>query len=206
MIRVMVADDHPIVRHGLTRLINLEHDLTVVAEAEDGAAVIERLQRVPVDVIVLDLSLPHIRGLELVLLLRERHPDLRILVFSVQPEDRLSFHLIQAGVAGYLTKDRGVDSVIDAIRVVARGQTYLTDRLREQKNNPAPVTAPHEWLTSRERQVFDLLIQGLSVTAIAGELEISTSTTSNHLANVREKLGVEHNGEVLVYAARVGLL
>ncbi|MCB9797095.1 MAG: response regulator transcription factor [Alphaproteobacteria bacterium] len=208
MIRVLVADDHPIVRHGLRRLINLQSDMQVVGEAADGAEVIQLLEVCPCEVIVLDLSLPHIRGLELVHLIRERLPALRILVFSVQPEDILSLHLIEAGVAGYLSKDRGVEAVIEAIREVAAGRRYLTERLRELaygrlREDDRP---PHERLSLRERQVFDRLIQGMSVSAIANELEISASTASNHLSKVREKLGVEHNGEVLVYAARAGLL
>ena len=97
MIRVIIADDHPIVRHGLRRLLELEPDLKVVAEAADGAEVLELVSAVPCEVLVLDLSLPHIRGLELVHLLRERFPALRILVFSVQPEDVLTLHLLDAG-------------------------------------------------------------------------------------------------------------
>ncbi|MCB9794092.1 MAG: response regulator transcription factor [Alphaproteobacteria bacterium] len=208
MIRVLVADDHPIVRHGLRRLINLQADMDVVGEAADGSEVVRLLEVCACEVIVLDLSLPHIRGLELVHLIRERHPELRILVFSVQPEDTLSLHLLEAGVAGYLSKDRGVDAVVGAIREVAAGRRYLTPELRELafQRRGEQRQAPHEQLSLRERQVFDRLIQGMSVSAIAGELEISASTCSNHLSKVREKLGVNHNGEVLVYAARAGLL
>ncbi|MCB9759828.1 MAG: response regulator transcription factor [Alphaproteobacteria bacterium] len=208
MIRVLVADDHPIVRHGLRRLINLQDDMEVVGEAADGAEVVRLLEVCPCEVIVLDLSLPHLRGLELVYLIRERHPKLRILVFSVQPEDRLSLHLLEAGVAGYLNKDHGVDAVIEGIRTVAAGRRFLTERLQEllfQRRDEGE-QAPHERLSLRERQVFDRLVQGMSVSAIASELEISASTASNHLSRIRDKLGVEHNGEVLVYAARAGLL
>lgn len=208
MIRVLIADDHPIVRHGLRRLINLEPDLDVVGEAADGAEVVQLLEVLSFDVIVLDLSLPHIRGLELIHLIRERRPELRILVFSVQPEDVLSLHLLEAGVAGYLNKDHGVELVVTAIREVAGGGVFLSPRLRELafQRIEKQERVPHERLSTRERQVFDRLVQGMSVSAIAAELEISASTTSNHLAQIRVKLGVDHNGEVMVYAARVGLL
>ncbi len=208
MIRVLIADDHPIVRHGLRRLINLQPDMEVVAEAADGAELVQLLDVVDCSVVVLDLSLPHIRGLELVHLLRKEQPSTRILVFSVQPEDTLGLYLMDAGVAGYLSKDRGVEAVVDALRTVGAGQRFWTPQLQElDARRTGPKSGPpHEALSQREPQVFDLLIRGMSVTAIAGELEISTSTASNHLSRIREKLGVEHNGEVMVYAARAGLL
>lgn len=207
MTRVIIADDHPIVRHGLRRSLDLQADMQVVGEAADGAEVVELLDATPCDVLILDLSLPHIRGLELVHLLRERHPKVRILVFSVQPEDRMSVHLFEAGIQGYLSKDRGVEAVLDAVRRIASGRRFITERVAELLiDRSSDGAAPHEQLSRRERQVFDRLIQGMSVNAIAGELEISASTASNHLARIREKLGVEHNGQVLVYAARAGLV
>lgn len=207
MIRVMVADDHPIVRLGLRRMIELEPDLHVAAEARDGAEVIELLGRFTVDVLVLDLSLPHIRGLELIQLVHERHPSVRILIFTVQPEDLLSLHMLDAGADGYLNKDRHVDLLLTAIREVAAGRRYLSPALQQLcLDQRKAAIAPHERLSAREREVFHLLLSGMSVSAIAGELEISASTASNHLSHIREKLGVESNGEVLLYASRVGIL
>lgn len=208
MIRVFVADDHPLLRDGLRRVIELQADLTLVAEAEDGAALLERLEERPCDVLVLDLSLPYLRGLELVRAVTERHPGLRILVYSVQPEDRLSLHLLEAGVAGYLSKDRGADELVRAIRAVARGERYLSDALRrlaalDPMEDQRP---PHERLSVREVEVFQLLLRGLSVSDIATELEIQASTASNHMARIREKLGVSTNGEVMLYAFRAGLI
>ncbi|MEZ4450539.1 MAG: response regulator transcription factor [Nannocystaceae bacterium] len=207
MIRVIVADDHPIVRHGLGRLIDLEPDLTLVAEAADGAALLEVLGRQPCDVLVLDLSLPYLRGLELLAAIKERWPTLAVLVFSVHPEDNFSLYLMDAGAAGYLSKDRMIDHVLGAIRCVAAGRLYITDRLAElRQERGSDALAPHQRLSAREHQVFTLMIQGMNVSAIAAELEISASTASNHVSRIREKLGVESNGEILVYAARAGLL
>jgi two-component system invasion response regulator UvrY len=118
-------------------------------------------------------------------LIADKRPALKILIFLVRPEDSLSLCLLEADAAGYLSKENGVDGVLDAIRTIAAGRRYLSPR---------------------ERQVFDRLLQGMSVSAIAGELEVSASTASNHLSRIRDKLGVEHNGEVLVCAARAGLL
>jgi two-component system invasion response regulator UvrY len=207
MIRVLVADDHPIVRHGVCQLINLEPDLCVSGVAVDGAEVVERLAECPSDVLVLDLSLPHIRGLELLHLVRERWPTLPILIFTVQPEDVFALYLMDAGAAGYLNKDQGVHAILDAIRAVAAGKRFVTPRLQQiafEHRHGALV--PHERLSVREHQVFTRLVEGMNVAAIAAELEISASTASNHLARIREKLGVENNSEVLLYASRAGLL
>lgn len=206
-IRVVIADDHPIIRHGLGRLIALERDMELVAEAKDGADVVGVLEAHPCDVLVLDLSLPHIRGIELLMVVRERWPALAILIFSVQPEDHFSLYLMDAGAAGYLSKDREIEAVIAAIRVVARGGRFVTERLAELQGARGKAgLAPHQRLSAREHQVFVCLIQGMSVSAIAAELEISTSTASNHVAKIREKLGVDTVGEIVVYAARAGLL
>lgn len=207
MIRVVVADDHPIVRHGLGRLIDLEPDMRVVAESADGADLLDALARHPCDVLVLDLSLPHLRGLELLAAVKERWPALAVLVFSVHPEDNFSLYLLDAGAAGYLSKDRMIDHVLGAIRRVAAGRPYITDRLAElRRERGGEALAPHQRLSVREHQVFLRMIQGMNVSAIAAELEISASTASNHLSKIREKLGVESNGEILIYAARAGLI
>lgn len=208
MIRVIVADDHPLLRDGLRRLLDAQPDLRLVAEAGDGAEVLDVLAAHPCDVLVLDLSLPYLRGLQLVQAVVEQYPALRILVYSVQPEDRLSLHLLEAGVAGYLSKDRGAGELLAAIRAVARGQRHISPALRalaatDPSDDRRP---PHERLSVREVEVFQLLLRGMSVSDIAGELEIQASTASNHMARIREKLGVETNGEVMLYGFRAGLI
>lgn len=207
MIRVILADDHPIVRHGLGRLIDLEPDLKLVAEAADGAELIAILGQHPCDVLVLDLSLPYLRGLELLAVIKERWPALAVLVFSVHPEDNFSLFLMDAGAAGYLSKDRMIDEVIGAVRCVAAGRPFVTARLAELRlERGSDALAPHQRLSAREYQVFMRIIQGMTVSAIAAELEISASTASNHVSRIREKLGVESNGEILIYAVRAGLI
>lgn len=207
MTRIVIADDHPIVRDGLRRLLSRQPDLAVAGEAVDGADLVDVLGRTPCDVLVLDLSLPHIRGLELVRLVRERWPEVGIVAFTVQPEDRLAVHLVEAGLSGYVTKDVGAPQLLDAVRRVARGERVLSPQLHGRIALAGTAAgAPHESLSPRESQVFRLLLQGMSVRAIAGELEVQASTASNHLSRVRTKLGVENNGEVLLYALRAGLV
>ena len=208
MIRIVVADDHPLLRSGLRRVFEAQPDLKLVGEAQDGAEILAKLAELPCDVLVLDLSLPYLRGLDLVRAVVERHPALRILIYSVQPEDHLSLHLLDAGAAGYLAKDRSVEELLRAIRAVARGERYLSAGLRNlQALAPGELEGPpHGRLSVREVEVFQLLVRGMSVSDIAEELEIQASTASNHMARIREKLGVSTNGEVLLYAFRAGLL
>lgn len=208
MIRIIVADDHPLLRDGLRRLIDAQPDLRLVAEAGDGAELLDKLTAHPCDVLVLDLSLPHLRGLQLVHAVVERHPGLRILVYSVQPEDRLSLHLLEAGVAGYLSKDRSAGELLTAVRAVAAGKRHMSPALRQiaAMDPEGDRGLPHERLSVREVEVFQLLLRGLSVSEIATELEIQASTASNHMARIREKLGVETNGEVMLYGFRAGLI
>ncbi|HNC96682.1 MAG TPA: response regulator transcription factor [Myxococcota bacterium] len=208
MIRIVVADDHPLLRSGLRRVFEAQPDMKLVAEAQDGAEILTRLADHPCDVLILDLSLPYLRGLDLVRAVAERHPALRILIYSVQPEDHLSLHLLDAGAAGYLSKDRSVEELLRAIRTVARGDRYLSATLRNLETQVVgePEGAPHQRFSVREVEVFQLLVRGMSVSGIAEELEIQASTASNHMARIREKLGVSTNGEVLLYAFRAGLL
>ena len=206
MIRVGVADDHPLLRSGLRRVFEAQTHIKLVLEAEDGAVLLTKLAAQPCDVLVLDLSLPYLRGIEVVRAVVERHPALRVLIYSVQPEDRLSLHLLDAGAAGYLSKDQGADELLRAIQTVASGKRYLTPTLRELVALDPEKSAPHERLSSRELAVFQLLLRGMNVADIADELEIQASTASNHLARIREKLGVQTNGEVMLYAFRAGLL
>ena len=206
MIRVGVADDHPLLRSGLRRVFDAQAHIKLVLEAEDGAELLTKLAAQPCDVLVLDLSLPYLRGIELVRAVVERHPNVRILIYSVQPEDRLSLHLLDAGAAGYLSKDQGADELLRAIQTVASGKRYLTPTLRELVALDPEKSAPHERLSARELAVFQLLLRGMNVADIADELEIQASTASNHLARIREKLGVQTNGEVMLYAFRAGLL
>lgn len=200
MIHVVVADDHPIVRQGICQLIDRQADMAVVGQAADGAELIGVLEASPPDVVVLDLSMPHLQGLELVQLVRERHPGVAIVVFSMQRPDLVGRGLVRAGVLGFVRKSRPVEELVTAVRSAAQGRSSFPDGL-----GPSDTALPHEGFTSRETQVFQLLVQGVAVKEIALELEISASTASNHIAKVREKLGVRTNGEVLLYASRHGL-
>ncbi len=206
MINLLIADDHAIVRDGLRRLLHTTPDLRVLAEVDNGADAVEAAARPGLHVAVVDLSLPHLSGLDLVRVLRARHPSLRLVVFTMQAEDILAVHLVRAGVMAYVCKDRPLDELIAAIRAAAEGRRTLSTRLSELLDEQPADSAPHTRLSRREAQVFELLLAGRSVGEIAEALEINGSTASNHLAKVREKLGVSTNAEVMIYAHRAGLM
>lgn len=201
MIHVLIADDHEVVRRGLRELFAAAADVTVVAEVAHGRAVLDVLEKAHVDVLVLDLSLPRVSGIEVLRRTRERYPAVRVLVLSMYAEAQYASRLVQEGAAGYLSKDRSLDEVLDAVRVVARGQ-----RLVPPAEAPETTKLPHESLSSREYNVFLLILQGRTGSEIAAELDLSHSTVSTHLARVREKLGVRTNGEIVGYGHRNGLV
>ncbi len=156
--------------------------------------------------LVLDLSAPG-SGLSLVGALAEAHGELGVVVFTMYPEDGLALHHLRAGALAYLNKQRPLDELVVAVRRAAQGRQYLTDTLAElARGGGATDALPHAALSPRELEVFQHLIDGKRVSDIAYALDISISTASNHLSRVREKLGCESNGEVLLYAQRAGLL
>ncbi len=207
VIRIMLADDHAIVRQGIRKLIETQPDLRVVGELPDGNQVVEHLSREPADILVLDLSLPRVSGVECLRRIREADLPVRVIVLSMYPEDQLALHLLREGASAYLSKDRSPEELLTAIRVVHRGERYLTDTLRSlEVHLQGGGSLPHETLTARESQVFQRLIVGRTVSDIAAELDLNASTVSNHVAKIREKLDAASVGEILRYAHRVGLL
>jgi DNA-binding NarL/FixJ family response regulator len=205
MIRVFLVDDHAVVRAGVRALLSAEPDICVVGEAGDGRKAITALEEptLGVDVLVLDLSMPRMHGLELLERARAVRPKLAILVLSFYPEAQYARWTVSAGAAGYVAKSRSEDEIVDAVRAVAAGRAWVS---RAVAAASLDARAPHERFTPRETQVFVLLVNGSSVTDIAAELDLSVSTVSTHLGKIRSKLGVETVAEVVGYAHRVGLV
>jgi len=207
VIRVCIADDHSVLRRGLRGLIDGEEDMRVVAEAADGAALMEALAEHRPRVLVLDLSMPGSSGGALLTEILDRYPRLAVCIFSMSPEDPMALRLLRQGALGYLSKTRPPEDLLRAIRRVATGRRYLTDTLGELAlDTPEGEQAPHARLSRRENQVFMLLIDGATVSEVANALDISPSTVSNHVAHVKTKLGANSKGEILRYAVRAGLL
>jgi DNA-binding NarL/FixJ family response regulator len=208
-IRIFIADDHPIVRQGLRRIVEADEGLVVSGEAGDAAALFVALQTVATDVILLDVSMPGGLFLETLRDLRARQPTIRVLVLSVHPEDQWAERALRAGASGYLTKDHSPDQLLEAIRRVYRGGKYVSPTLAEQLAkhlDGGGQRAPHELLSDREFEVMRRLGSGLTVAQIAGELAISAKTVSTYRTRILEKMAVATNADLVRYAARYGLI
>jgi two-component system invasion response regulator UvrY len=208
-IRIFIADDHPIVRQGLRRIVEADPGLVISGEAGDAAALLSALETAATDLVLLDVSMPGGPFLENLRALRERHPTIRVLVLSVHPEDQWAVRALKAGASGYLTKDHSPDQLIEAIRRVYRGGKYVSPTLAEQlatQLDAGAQRAPHELLSDREFEVMRRLGSGLTVTQIATELAISAKTVSTYRTRILEKMAVSTNADLVRYAARHGLI
>ncbi|MFI5210535.1 MAG: response regulator [Gemmatimonadales bacterium] len=208
-IRIFIADDHPIVRQGLRRMVEADSGMAIAGEAGDGASLLTALETAVADLVLLDVSMPGGPFLETLRALRERHPTVRVLVLSVHPEDQWAVRALRAGASGYLTKDHSPDQLLEAIRRVYRGGKYVSPTLAEQLASQLDVAgerAPHELLSDREFDVMRRLGSGLTVSQVAAELGISAKTVSTYRSRILEKMAVTTNADLVRYAARYGLI
>ena len=201
MIRVFIADDHPIVLRGLAGLFAECADITVVGTATNGRQVLASLEpdRPTWDVLLLDLSLPRVVGAEVLRRVRELRPDAKVIIVSMYPEEQHAGPLLAAGASLYFAKARPAEELLDEVRRVFTGGPEAPRAAEASK-------APHLRLSTREYQVFMLLIEGHSVAEIAAQLDVLSSTVSNHVARIREKLDVRTIADIVTYAHRRGLV
>jgi DNA-binding NarL/FixJ family response regulator len=204
-IRILIADDHPIVRKGLRQIVEAMPDLEVVAEAETADEVLSSVSAIPCDVVVLDLGLPGAVGLSVLKALRVSRPELPVLILSIAPEDQFGVRAIRAGAAGYVAKRSAPDQLVDAIRRVAAGSLYVsatTGRgLAQDALRPPPRTGPAAYvLSDRELQVLRLMAAGASGLAIARTLSISPKTISTYRRRLLTKLGLDSTASLIRYA------
>lgn len=209
MIRIVIADDHAIVREGLKRIVSEAQDMDVLAEAADGTQVMERVRAIEFDVLVLDLSMPGRSGMELIKLVKAERPRLRILVLSMHQELQYAVRAIKSGASGYLTKESAPGELVLALRKIAGGGAYISAEVAQQlalgaMPGGAPAAA-HESLSAREFEVFRLLAAGVSVTHIGTRLNLSVKTVSTHKANLMQKLALQNQSELVRYAIQHGL-
>jgi two-component system invasion response regulator UvrY len=209
MIRLFIADDHPVVRAGLRGIVEGEPDFEVVGEAQDGGDMLARIGRTPAEVLLLDVSMPGPGFLEVLRDLRQDHPRVAVLVLSVHPEDQYAVRALRAGAAGYLTKDHSPEELVAAIRKVHRGGKYVSPSLAERLAIGLEIGAndsPHEQLSNREYDVLCLLGSGRTVKEIARRLALSPKTISTYRARVLEKMQLATNADLVRYAAQHGLI
>jgi len=209
--RVLIADDHTMVRESLISLLQADGELQVVAQAADGIEALEQAVLTRPDIVITDLSMPRLNGIELVRRLREALPDTRVLVLTMHQEDEYVLQAVRAGASGYLVKDSAGAELLAALHSLHAGRGHFGPQaakaLAEQLHNPQrAVTDPYGSLTSREREVFHLIVEALTTKEIARQLGISAKTAENHRARVLAKLDVRNTAEVVRYAVRHGLL
>ncbi|WP_104903554.1 response regulator transcription factor [Pseudomonas sp. LH1G9] len=208
MIRMLIADDHTIMREGLKQLFMLVADVQVVAEAESGTQVIELLRQVEIDLLLLDMNMPGISGEILIARLHTQYPELPILVLSMHNEIHIAQRALRAGALGYLTKDRDPETLLIAMRRVASGQRYLDPALAEQialQSSGLKQQTYVESLSDREFQILRLLAHGMSVNQIAEQLVISNKTVSTHKTRLMEKMGFGSTADIVRFAMTLGI-
>jgi DNA-binding NarL/FixJ family response regulator len=207
-VRIVLADDHAIVREGLKRIVSDVKDFEVAGEAADGTQVMQAVRALDFDVLVLDLSMPGRSGMELIKLVKAEKPRLRILVLSMHQEMQYAVRAIKSGASGYLTKESAPAQLEQAIRKIAGGGAYISAEVAEQLAlgaMPGSEAVPHESLTDREFEVFRLLVSGEAVSDIAHKLNLSVKTVSTHKSNLMQKLGLNNQTELVRYALKHGL-
>ena len=207
LLRVIIADDHAIVRSGLRELLSQEEGIAVVAEAACGREALRAAGGVEADVMVLDLSLPKVSGHEVLRRVSRDHPSLAVVVFTMMPPEQYAARMAADGAAAFVHKGQPVDALVDAVRAVGAGER--PPPTAEAPPRPARAEAgavPHHALTRREHQVFLLLVQGDAVSDIAAELDLSVSTVSTYVGAIKAKLSVRSVAEMVRYALREGLV
>ena len=208
-IRVILCDDHALIRRGIRDTLSDASDIEVVGEAGDYGELRSLLRQQPCDVLVLDINLPGRSGLDVLHTLKEEGATLRVLVVSMYPEDQYAIRALRAGAYGYVNKGGDTQQIVEAVRMVAQGRKYITpdiaQMLAESLTQPQ-VEVAHEKLSDRELQTLVLIASGKRLSDIASELTLSPKTVSVYRARVLEKLGLSNNSELTVYAIRNGLV
>jgi len=210
-IRVLVVDDHAILREGIRALLALHADIEVVGEASDGQLALEVVEKLDPDVVLMDIAMPGLGGIEAALEMRKRGKRARILILSQYEDREYVRRLLKAGVAGYVLKKSAGAELANAIRAVSRGGLVLDPevaRTAMEESNPAAPggSDPYETLTDREKQVLKLVAEGRSNKEVAEVLGISVKTAMSHREHVMEKLGVHNRTELVRFAIKRGVI
>ena len=203
MTRILIADDHTLVREGLKQILSATPELEVVAEAMDGDQALAHVRSTEFDLALLDMSMPGLSGIDLIKRLKLERPKLRILVLSMHGEQQYAVRAFKAGASGYLSKVSASDQLVAAIRKIAAGGVYISAATAEQLAMgamDAPGELPHRSLSDREFEVFRLLVAGTSITDIADGLHLSVKTVSTHKARLMQKMGLQNQSELIRYA------
>ncbi|MBE0598121.1 MAG: response regulator transcription factor [Desulfuromonadales bacterium] len=212
-IRVLIVDDHPLVRQALHQVLQLQADIDVVGEAADGLEALEQIRHLRPQVLLLDIAMPKMNGLEVLPLAREIFPEMRIIILSMYEKEDFAHQALQAGASGYVLKGAPIDDVVAAVRKVHGGGYYFSSRIHSdliqsylQDNRRQLPRGDFALLSERERQVFMQLVEGNSTSQIADTLCVSYKTIEKHRASITRKIGISNPVELVKYAIRLGLI
>lgn len=202
MIRVIIVDDHPVVRRGLRQIIEDEPDMKVAGEAKNAEECFSLVRKTDCTLVLLDITLPDGSGFDVLKQLKYEHPEIPILILSVHPEDQYGLRLIKAGASGYLMKEGAPEELVKAIRKVNAGGKYVSASLAEilVSHLGAFDKPPHENLSNREFQILCMIARGKSLKSIAGELCVSDKTVSTYRSRIMEKMKMSANSDLTRYA------
>ncbi len=209
MIRVLIADDHAIVRKGLVQIASESREIDMRGEASEYSSLMRLMKDNPCDVLLLDISMPGKNGIDVLKIVHEQYPKTQVLILSMYPEDQYAIRALKAGAAGYLTKDTAPERLVEAILSVSRGKKYITPQVAEMLATHLVTDtegAPHEALSDREFQTMRLIASGKQLSQIADELSLSPKTVSVYRARVLEKMQLKNNAEMTHYAIKHGLV
>lgn len=207
--KILIADDHPLMRQGLKQLLADEFDPLEIGEASDARATLDLADQKTWDAVVLDINMPGRSGFEVLQELKRHQPRLPVLVLTAYPEDQLAVRALEAGAAGYVTKQSASDDLVTALKTVLAGKSYISPSLAEKiagRLRRGVKEDPHEKLSPREFEVMTRLAAGRSLKEIADELSLSVKTVSTFRSRVLEKLALQNNVELAHYAAERGLI
>ena len=209
MIRILIADDHPLLRAGIRQVVEKNFEVDAIDEAATSQEVLEKVRHNHYDVVLLDITMPGRSGLEVLKQLRKDRYEAPVLIFSIHPEKQYAVRSLKAGASGYLTKMRATDELVDAIRVVLRGERYITSSLAEVLAAYVERDvreSPHETLTDREFEVLCMITSGNRLKEIAQKLSLSEKTISAHRANILKKMNMNSTAELIRYVIEKQLL
>lgn len=208
MIKILLADDHTILREGLKQLLSACSDLMVVGEADNGSDALARVRELDMDVLVLDMSMPGKNGIELIKQIKSEKPKLPILILSMHKEDQYAVRTLKAGASGYLCKDSASTQLVQAIRKLAAGGMFISGAVAEHLalGLVGGEAMPHTQLSNREHQVFELIAGGEGVTEIGNRLNLSVKTVSTHKTRIMQKMNFANTTELIRYALKHGLI
>ncbi|MBI2860738.1 MAG: response regulator transcription factor [Chloroflexi bacterium] len=209
-VRLLIADDHAVVRAGLRLLLDSQPDIEVLGEARDGEAALREAKRLKPDIVLMDIAMPGMNGLEATRALKSENPEIQVMALSMHADDRYFFQMLQAGASGYIIKGAEPAELLAAIRTVARHQPYIYPGLvqklmRHYQDETAATESLLEKLSPRETEILKLIAEGLSGREIGEKLFLSPHTVERHRANIMEKLGLHNKAHLIKFAIQMGL-